>query len=141
MRFISIILFALFASTANAQNSIPSKSEVDAVMQNAVKQSNIQMSGLRVDEYTTLRLLTYDANKPLLTYFYASSYLRDTNQNSLDQAQMDAIRNFNINKSCSAHGIIMKQYNLRVAHIFDDSYTGKPIYNITVSRMDCLKNK
>ena len=137
MRFILIILFALFASTAKAQSNIPSKSEVDAVMQNAVKKTNAQMSGSRVDEYTTLRYLTYDVNPPLLSYFYATSVMRDTNQNSLSQSQIDAIRNFNINKSCAAYGIIMKHYNLRIAHIFDDSYTGKPIYKITVSRMDC----
>lgn len=137
MRFISIILFALFAFAANAQNSIPSKTEVDAVMQNAVKQANTQMSGSRVDEYTTLRFLTYDVNPPLLSYFYATSVMRDTNQNLLSQSQIDAIRSFNINKSCATYGLIMRQYNMRVAHIFDDSYTGKPIYKITVSRMDC----
>jgi hypothetical protein len=137
MRFILIILFALFALTANAQSNIPSKSEVDAVMQNAVKKTNAQMSGSRVDEYTTLRFLTYDVNPPLLSYFYATSVMRDTNQNSLSQSQIDAIRNFNVNKSCAAYGIIMKHYNLRVAHIFDDSYTGKPIHKITVSHLDC----
>jgi hypothetical protein len=45
MRFILIIFFVLFASTVSAQNSIPSKSEVDAVLQNAVKQANAQMTG------------------------------------------------------------------------------------------------
>jgi hypothetical protein len=137
MKFIAIVLIASFALAANAQNSIPSKSEVDAVLQNAVKKANAQMSGSKVDEYTTLRFLTYDVNPPLLSYFYATSVMRDTNQSSLNQSQIDAIRNFNINKSCSTYGLIMKHYNLRVAHIFDDSYTGKPIYKITVSRMDC----
>lgn len=132
-----LLIFLLFFSNANAEK-IPSKSELDAVMQNAAKQMNSQMSGLKIDEYTTLKYVAYDTTPPLFTYFYSSSALSATNQQSLTSAQLAAMNLFNINKTCTSNfKALMKPYSLKVAHIMEDSKTGKNFYKITVSHADC----
>jgi hypothetical protein len=136
MKIICLCLLLIF-KIASAQN-IPPKSELDAVMQNAAKQMNSQMSGLKIDEYTTLKYVAYDTTPPLFTYFYSSSALTVTNQQSLTTAQLAAMNLFNINKTCTSNfKVLMKPYNLKVAHIMEDSKTGKNFYKLTVSHADC----
>jgi hypothetical protein len=136
MRLLAVFLL-LITEISSAQN-IPPKAELDAVMQNAVKQMNSQMSGLKVDEYTTLKFVAYDTTPPLFTYFYSSSALSVTNQQSLTNAQIAAMNLFNINKTCTSNfKVLMKPYNLKVAHIMEDSKTGKNFYKLTVSHADC----
>ena len=136
MRLLAVILL-LITDVALAQN-IPSKAELDAVMQNAAKQMNSQMSGLKVDEYTTLKYVSYDTTPPLFTYFYSSSALSVTNQQSLTNAQIAAMNLFNINKTCTSNfKALMKPYSLKVAHIMEDSKTGKNFYKLTVTSIDC----
>lgn len=53
MKLICLCLL-LVSKIAIAQN-IPPKAELDAIIQNAAKQMNSQMSGLRIDDYTTLK--------------------------------------------------------------------------------------
>ncbi len=131
-----ILIFAMSASVA--AEGIPPKAELDAVMQNAVKQMNSQMSGLKVDEYTTLKFVAYDTSPPLFTYFYSSSALSVTNQQSLTNAQIAAMNQFNINKTCTSNfKALMKPYSLKVAHIMEDSKTGKNFYKLTVAAKDC----
>ena len=74
MRLLAVFLL-LITGISSAQN-IPSKPELDAIMQNAAKQMNSQMSGLKVDEYTTLKYVSYDTTPPLFTYFYSSTDAR-----------------------------------------------------------------
>ena len=132
-----LLILLFFFSNANAEK-IPSKSELDAVMQNAAKQMNSQMSGLKVDEYTTLKYVSYDTTPPLFTYFYSSSALSATKQQSLTNAQLTAMNQFNINKTCTSNfKALMKPYSLKVAHIMEDSKTGKNFYKLTVSHADC----
>jgi hypothetical protein len=136
MKLICLCLL-LISKIATAQN-IPPKAELDAIMQNAVKQMNTQMSGLKIDEYTTLRYVTYDTTPPLFTYFYSSSALSVTNQQTLTNAQLAAMNLYNINKTCtSKFKVLMKPYNLKVAHIMEDSKTGKNFYKLTVTATDC----
>ena len=136
MKLICLFLL-LICKTVSAQN-IPSKSELDTVMQNAAKQMNSQMSGLKIDEYTTLKYVAYDTTPPLFTYFYSSSALSVTNQQSLTNAQIAAVNKYNINKTCTSNfKALMKPYNLKVAHIMEDSKTGKNFYKLTVSHADC----
>jgi len=138
MKYIFIILFCLQIFNLSAEDKIPSKSEIDSVMQNAVKQMNAQMSGTKIDEYTTLKFVTYDLNPPLFSYFYTSSALTFLKQDNLNQIQTDAIKTFNVTKTCSTQfKPLMKPYNLKVAHIFEDKNTGKIIYKLTVSHLDC----
>jgi len=136
MRLLAVFLL-LITEMSSAQN-IPPKVELDAVMQNAVKQMNSQMSGLKVDEYTTLKYVSYDTTPPLFTYFYSSSALSATNQQSLTNAQLAAMNLFNINKTCTSNfKALMKPYSLKVAHIMEDSKTGKNFYKLTVTHADC----
>jgi hypothetical protein len=130
--------FFLIFPTLGIAEGLPSKSELNAVMQNTVKQMNAQMSGLKIDEYTTLKYVTYDSTPSLFTYFYSSSALSVTNQQTLTIAQITALNQYNINKTCtSKFKGLMKPYNLKVAHILEDSKTGKNFYKLTVSALDC----
>lgn len=136
LRFIKYLILLL--PTLGNTEGIPTKSELDAVMQNAAKQMNSQMSGLKIDEYTTLKYVTYDTTPPLFTYFYSSSALSVTNQQSLTNVQIAAMNQYNINKTCSSKFKgLMKPYNLKVAHILEDSKTGKNFYKQTVAAIDC----
>ena len=139
-KILPIVLICIFLSMSSflAAQNIPSKSELDAVMQNAAKQMNSQMSGLKVDEYTILKYVSYDTTPPLFTYFYSSSALSATSQQSLTNAQLAAMNLFNINKTCTSNfKALMKPYNLKVAHIMEDSKTGKNFYKLTVTNADC----
>ena len=133
-----IFLCLLLVSTIASAQNIPPKSELDAIMQNAAKQMNSQMSGLKIDEYTTLKYVSYDTTPPLFTYFYSSSALSVTNQLSLTNSQIAAMNLFNINKTCTSNfKALMKPYSLKVAHIMEDSKTGKNFYKLTVTHADC----
>jgi hypothetical protein len=136
-KFLILFIFSHILSIS-AENKIPSKSELDSVMLNAVKQFNEQLAGLKIDEYTNIKYVTYDKNPPLFTYFYTTTALSYLKKDSLDQAQKDAMRKFNIPKTCSSQmKPLMKPYNLKVDHIFEDKNTGKVIYKLTVSHLDC----
>jgi hypothetical protein len=138
MKLSSFFILAAFTINSIADDKIPSKSEFDAVMQNAVKQMNAQMAGTKVDEYTTLKFVTYDLNPPLFSYFYTSTTLTVLKQDNLNQMQTDAIKKFNTTKTCSTRfKPLMKPYNFKVAHIFEDKNSGKIIYKLTVSHLDC----
>ena len=138
MRNLILFLGCIFALNINADNKIPSKSEFDTIMFNAVKQMNKQMSGTKIDEFTNLKFVTYDLNPPLFSYFYTSTVFDLTKQSSLNSEQVDAMKKFHITKTCSSQfKPLMKPYNFRVAHIFEDKPTGKVIYKLTVSHNDC----
>ena len=138
MKYFFLFLYCILSLNAYAENKIPSKEELDAIMLNAAKQMNSQMSGLRIDEYTNLKFVAYDLNPPLFSYFYTSTALDIVKQASLNKAQIDAMKKFNINKTCSSQfKPLMRPYNLRVAHIFEDKNTGKVIYKLTVTHNDC----
>jgi len=138
MKFLIFLLFAILSLPVNAQEKIPDKSELDSVMQNAVKQMNAQMAGMRVDEYMNLKFVTYDLNPPLFSYFYTSTALNVTKQETLNRVQIEAMNKFNITKTCSTKFMpLMKPYNLKVSHIIEDKVSGKIIYKITISHLDC----
>ena len=138
MKRIFILLLLSFAFDINANDKIPSKSEFDAIMQNAVKQMNAQMAGVRIDEYTNLKFVAYDVNPPLFSYFYTSSSFAVLKQDTLNSAQIEAMKSFNTSKTCSSQfKPLMKPYNLKVAHIFEDKNSGKVFYKLTVSYLDC----
>lgn len=120
------------------EDKIPSKSEFDAIMQNAVLQMNAQMAGTKIDDYTEFKFVTYDKNPPLFSYFYSSNALTLLKQGSLNETQNKAMKTYNLQKTCSSKfRPLMKPYNLRVAHIFEDKITGKTVYKLTVSHDDC----
>jgi hypothetical protein len=136
MKKIFIILFIL--SNANAE-VIPPKSDLDAVMQRVVKDFNSQMSGFKTDKFnTSVKYVTYDATPPLFTYIYTSSALSILNQKSLNQAQVTALNQDSIKKTCTDKvKVFMQHYNLKVAHVMEDSKTEVKFYAYTVSAKDC----
>jgi hypothetical protein len=138
MKYFLTVVLALFSLNSFAKDKIPSKAEFDSIMRNAVKQMNGQMAGVKVDEYTTFKFVTYDVNPPLFTYFYKTSTLAVLKQSSLTQTQINEMRKVNINKTCSTNfKPLMKPYNFKVAHVFEDAVTGRIIYKLTISHLDC----
>jgi hypothetical protein len=138
MRYFFVLATAFFSLHSLSQDKIPSKSEFDSIMMNAVKQMNSQMSGVKIDDYTTLKFVTYDLNPPLFSYFYSTSALAALKQSSLNKVQIDAMKKFNINKTCSSNfKPLMKPYNFKVSHVFEDSNSGKILHKLTVSHLDC----
>jgi hypothetical protein len=129
-------MLEFFVVSANGQEKIPSTAELDSVMQNAVRQMNSQMTGTKVDDYTTLKFVTYDMNPPMLSYFYSSNVLSVLGLATLNKNQIEAMKKVNVNKACSFK-LLMKPYGFKVAHIFSDSNSGKIIYKLTVSYSDC----
>jgi len=74
----------------------------------------------------------------LFTYFYKTSTLAVLKQSSLTQTQINEMRKVNINKTCSTNfKPLMKPYNFKVAHVFEDAVTGRIIYKLTISHLDC----
>jgi hypothetical protein len=138
MRCSSLFILAALSINSFANDKIPGKAEFDAIMLNAAKQANAQMTGTKIDEYTTLKLVTYDSNPPLFSYFYISNALTILKQDKLNQTQIDAMKISNTNKTCSSKfKPLMKPYNFKVAHIFEDKNSGKIFYKLTVSHSDC----
>ena len=96
------------------------------------------MAGVKIDEYTNLKFVTYDVNPPLFSYFYTSYSFAILKQDTLNGAQIEAMKSFNTSKTClSEFKPLMKPYNLKVAHIFEDKNSGKVFYKLTVSHLDC----
>ena len=124
----------------NAQeNKIPSIAEFNRLMTDAVKQSNKQISGTRIDEYTIINILTYDEKVPLLSYHYTTSILRKINSTSLNKAGIEAINKYHLGKTCnSTYRSFMKVYGLIVSHTFTDDLTGKEVIKIQIGDRDCL---
>ena len=120
-RLFTFLLILTISITSYAEDKIPSKSEFDAIMQNAVKQMNAQMAGVKIDEFTNLKFVTYDLNPPLFSYFYTSSSFAVLKGGTLNSAQNEAMKSFNTSKTCSSQfKPLMKPYNLKVSHIFED---------------------
>jgi hypothetical protein len=138
MRCLFFLSILVVSFNSISQDKIPSKLEFDSIMRNAVRQVNAQISGLKIDEYTALKFVTYDSSPPLFSYFYNTSALTVLKQSSLNQMQIDEMKKFNVNKTCSSNfKSLMKPYNLKVAHVFEDVNSGKVIYKLTVSHLDC----
>lgn len=136
MKTIIPILFLL--GNAHAE-IIPPQAELDSVMQRTVKEFNSQMSGMKTDKFNTVvKHVTYVASPPLFTYFYSSSALSMLNQKSLTHAQVGALNQDSIKKTCTSKiKIFMKNYNLQVSHVMEDIKTGDKFYSYTVTAKDC----
>lgn len=138
MKNFLIVVLALLSLNSLAKDKIPSKAEFDALMLNAVRQMNTQLGGMKIDNYTILKFVVYDLNPPLLTYVYSSTELIVLKQDKLNQAQIDAMRKYNISKTCATQMMpLMEPYNFKIAHRFEDGKSGKVIYKLTVSHHDC----
>jgi hypothetical protein len=131
------VLLAMPAIT-RAQEKWPTRSEVDAMFENVARQANSQMSGTKIDEYTTLRAVSYDKAVPVFSYLYASTVSAKTGRLNLNGAERQAMSTYHQTKTCGTHfRPFMKAYGLRVTHIFEDQRTGSHLITLTYSGKDC----
>lgn len=138
LNFIGFFIITSLTSNAIANDKIPTKAEFDSLMTNAAKQFNEQMGGQKIDEFTNFKLITYDKNPPLFTYFYSSNPFSMPNINKLDKSQTEAMTKYHIQKTCaSPFRVFMKPYGLKVAHRFENGHTGLTLFKLTVSHSDC----
>jgi hypothetical protein len=135
-----IFLFLISIATLRAEEfKIPTVTEFNAVMLNAIKVSKDQLWGSKVDNYTTLNAITYDEKVPLFSYHYTTNVLQSLKQDVISQNQIDAMNKFHLGKTCdSKFQIFMKVYGLKIKHFFTDAVSGKRVYEITISGKDCL---
>jgi hypothetical protein len=139
MRVIFLFFSLLFNTFAIGQ-PYPPKKAFDAEMIDIVKQTNAQMAGIRIDEYMNLKFVNYDPSVPSFNYFYTSSVLKFLNQKELNTAQVKAMMEFNIKKSCATEFVnAMKPYGLEITHIIEDKFTGLIFYRYSVTKNDCFK--
>ena len=121
-----------------AQQKLPPRSEVDAVLENAARQGNSQLSNTKVDDDTTLVAFTYDKGVPLFAYHYRTMVTKRLGRKTLNASEMTAMRDFHKEKTCSSHFKgLMLAYGLQVAHIFEDGTNGKNLLTLTYRGSDC----
>ena len=98
MRVDLLIIFlisVIFTSAIRAQEKMASKAEIDLFhmhMNKMVTMTNAKMGGSKVDDYTTIKYVTYDQNPPVFNYFYTTTALNVLKQNDLSQAQIAAVK-------------------------------------------------
>lgn len=123
---------------AHAQSQLLPRSEIDALFDNVARQTNTQTSNTKIDEYTTLKLVTYDKGVPVFTYHYVSTVSKKLGRTNLTQAERDAMFVFHQTKTCSSHfRAFMIPYGLNVTHMFEDQKTGRNLITLTYSAKDC----
>jgi hypothetical protein len=123
---------------AHAQEKLPTKTEVDALFENVARQTNSQASNSKVDDFTTLKVVTYDKGVPVFTYHYVSTILKKTGRSDLTQTERDAMFVFHQTKTCNSHfRAFMIPYGLKVTHTFEDQMTGRNLITLTYGSKDC----
>ena len=137
--YVVAVLLAVVAQTSPAQPSKAlTRSDVDQVMTNMVKEFNSKMAGTRVDEMTVIRMMTYDKAVPTLGYHYGTAYFKSTGQRNVSPEHRAALRSFHVEKTCSSNfRVFMKSYKLEVVHTFADTDTGRNLAEIRISNSDC----
>ena len=139
---LSVLLVSVFVVTllhnANAQQKLPPRSEIDALLENAVRQGNSQLANTKVDDDTTLVMMTYDKGVPVFSYHYRTMITKRLGRKTLTAAEQVAMRTFHREKTCSSHFKgFMLAYGLQVAHLFEDGTTGRNLLTLTYQGSDC----
>lgn len=136
----SVCVLALH-NDADAQQKLPSRSEIDILLENAVRQGNSQLANTKVDGDTTLVVMTYDKGVPVFSYHYRTMVTERLGRKSLTVSEKDAMREFHREKTCSSHfKALMLVYGLHVAHYFEDGTTGKNLLTLTYRGADCTNS-
>lgn len=134
----SIALSAMATAAIGQSRPIPPRSELDATMNNMVREFNSKMSGTSVDEQTKIKLMTYDAATPTLGYLYSTRHFAKTGKRTIDAEYARTLRSFHVEKTCSSNfKALMKNYGLEIVHSFADENTGKNLIEIRVKPTDC----
>jgi len=131
----------LAAASALAQSQkLPPRAEIDKVLNEAVRQFNVKMSGTKVDEMTSIRIMTYDEATPTIAYHYTTLYLAKNKIKKVTPEYIASIRRFNTEKTCTSQfEPLMRAYGLEVVHSFSDAVTGANLLHITITSVDCAR--
>lgn len=112
--------------------------EMHRVLENAVREANGQLANTRIDDYTTLKFMTYDRRVPVMTYHYASSVLGATREHQISDAGRQAMLDYHRTKTCHTRfAPLMRGSGLQVVHRFEDAATGKVLISMTFRGSDC----
>ena len=134
------LLFAFAASTsvyAQAEKR-PTIEDMHRLLENTARQVNTQMSNTRIDDYTTLKFVSYDKGVPIFTYYYSSSALQVIGKPKLDEAARKAMYESNREKTCSSFfSPFMRVFGLKVSHRFENIATGRLMIDVILSGKDC----
>lgn len=125
-------------SYSQSQEVIPNIDEMHRVLENAARSGNSQLSNTRVDDYTTLKLFTYDKAVPQFTYHYSTNALGAFGTAGISDAGKEAMHDYHKVKTCATmFKPFMTAFDLLVSHRFEDVATGLQVIQITVSAKDC----
>lgn len=142
-----VLSIAAFAATslgsASAQQpKLPSRAEVDKVLNNMVEHFNSNMRGTRVDEMTVIEGMAYDPKGPILSYAYSTTFFSSTGKKELEQTQAQAITRMNVSQTCSSPvRPLLSAYGLQVMHTFSDPATGKTLLRVRVTSTECARSR
>lgn len=133
------LLALALCQSASAQGKTPPRAELDAALENAVRQANSQLANTKIDDYTTLIFMTYDKGTPVFSYHYRTFITKSLGRNSLAASEKEIMREYHREKTCSSHFTVpMRVYGLHVSHLFEDGTTGKPLLSLTYRWADCI---
>ena len=132
----------LIIATASAQtDKRPTIEDMHQILENAARDANRQLANTRIDDFTTLKLMTYDRGVPVMTYHYTSSALKATGQKSMTSATRKAMIDHHRAKTCSTQYVpFMRVFGLKVAHRFEDVASGLEMITVTVQASDCPRS-
>ena len=120
------------------QEKIAAVEDMHQVLESAARQANTQLANTRIDDYTTLKFVTYDRRVPVMTYHYNSSVLAVTGEQQISEAGRQAMYDYHRTKTCRTQFVpLMRGSGLQVAHRFEDATTGKMLISMAFSGSDC----
>jgi hypothetical protein len=134
----TLLSFSARAQDPDLQEAIPTIEDMHFLLENAARSGNAQLSNTRVDDYTILKLFTYDKTAPQLTYHYSTNVLEAFGPSGISDAGKKAMYDYHKVKTCGTmFKPFMIAFGLLVSHRFEDVATGLEVIRITVSAKDC----
>ena len=136
--FIAVTFLTLNLPVNSIAQSLPTKAEFEAVMNNAALQSNSALRGKEVDSFTKIQSIEFNARTTTMTYSYTTGVLKVTKQLALDENQRQAMKAHHVSLTCqSPFKPFLKPYALSVEHLYLDSETGRMVYKVVITDKDC----
>jgi len=143
MRIFTAAFFILSSTPflAFGQADSPIREDMHLLLEKTAREGNTQLSNTRLDDYTTLKMLTYDKDIPLFTYHYTTSILQLIGVTEISEASKNAMYGYHRLKTCdTSFRSFMQIFGLQVSHRFEDVDSGKEVVRITLSFADCPGN-
>ena len=135
----AILAYSAFAMAQTDKR--PTIEDMHRLLETAAREANKQLANTRIDDFTTLKLVTYDRGVPVFTYHYTSNILQATGQKSIPQAARKAMIDYHRTKTCATkYALLMRVFGLQVAHRFEDRETGLEIIAVTIQGTDCPRS-